>query len=177
MSKIPNKFHPHIIVSITEHLVRVQDVAAQYGVSRAVIYRVLQKHGVQLSGILLVNCAHCGKEFEAGRARLRRARKVYCKAAHYYAAIHNPTFISNRQGQRRARAAVAMFFHLRERHVVHHQDGNEGNNDPSNLMVFRDHADHMRWHRGGGQESGAIPLWRGDDNTYVFPDGDLFCAC
>lgn len=35
---------------------------------------------------------------------------------------------------------------LKSHEVVHHVDGNRANNDPSNLIVFGTHSDHMKHH-------------------------------
>lgn len=31
--------------------------------------------------------------------------------------------------------------------VVHHIDGNKRNNDPSNIMVFKNQAEHAKYHK------------------------------
>ena len=49
------------------------------------------------------------------------------------------------------------------------EDGDTENNDPPNLMAFASHSDHMRWHRAGGEESGVIPIWRGDNAQEITP--------
>lgn len=36
---------------------------------------------------------------------------------------------------------------LKKGEVVHHIDGNKRNNDPKNLMVFANQAEHARWHK------------------------------
>lgn len=36
---------------------------------------------------------------------------------------------------------------LRKGEVVHHMDGNKRNNNPSNLKVFANQAEHARWHK------------------------------
>lgn len=49
---------------------------------------------------------------------------------------------------------------LKPGEIVHHIDGNKRNNDPSNLIIFRNQAEHLEWHRkfdkryakGGGAE-------------------------
>jgi hypothetical protein len=42
-------------------------------------------------------------------------------------------------------------------YVIHHKDRNTLNNNPSNLMVFRNQGDHIRHHRGFDVE----PVWAG----------------
>lgn len=36
---------------------------------------------------------------------------------------------------------------LRPGEVVHHIDGNKRNNNPNNLMVFKNQAEHAKWHK------------------------------
>lgn len=50
--------------------------------------------------------------------------------------------------------------------VVHHEDRDRSNNDPSNLMVFKTNSDHGRHHRGTGT---LIQLEDGAYVRYVNP--------
>jgi hypothetical protein len=114
-----------------------------------------------------LECSICGKVFQRGRAYIRNTRHPVCSPECYYKRIENPDYNGNRQGQRVARKVVDDLlmtegWRLMPEWVVHHIDGDTTNNDPGNLMVFESHSDHMRWHRGGFEESGVVPVWRGD---------------
>ena len=45
---------------------------------------------------------------------------------------------------------------LRPGEVVHHIDGNRQNNTPSNLMVFKNSSEHLKYHHLHPEESGAF---------------------
>lgn len=137
----------------------VSHIARRLGVSRQRIYQLAKHHGVELRAWTDRACGHCGAPLQVRRHRARQTRRSYCNPACYHAKLGESSYIENRHGQRIARRVVRRFFNLEDGHVVHHIDGDQGHNDPENLMVFRDHGDHMRWHRGGGPESGVVPLW------------------
>lgn len=141
-------------------------IAKHYGVTGTAVHKYLRKHGVDTSkAATRVNCIcmTCGKPFQKCRAYFRARMFVYCSVACYYQSIHNPKYISSRQGMRVARETVRSLWRgFRQSHLVHHIDGNESNNDPTNLLVFANNSDHMRWHRAGGIESGVVPLWSGN---------------
>lgn len=141
------------------------ELAERFGVSRQYVHRVVRAAGVAPRGRrkrVKRKCAHCGKTIEVHYFRSKRTRRMFCSKEHYWAELGKSGYVASRQGQREARAAVRAVFDLLDGDVVHHIDGDQGNNELSNLMVFRDHADHMRWHRGGEAKSGAVPLFRGD---------------
>ena len=148
-----------IIDAYLEDLDRVRDIAARYGVSRAAIYKTLAAHGVKATGRTKRRCGTCGAQMSVTRGRARKSEKVYCSTECYMQVVRNPTYRPRRQGQRIARRTVREFYPLEPQHIVHHIDGDQSNNAPNNLMVFKDHADHMRWHRTQGQR--GAPLWRG----------------
>ncbi len=141
-------------------LYSLQMIADVYGVSRAGVKKFLNRHGVDTRKRKWdVVCNQCGVEFKKPRCQIRKNRFNYCTVDCYIRSMENPDYFENRQGQREARKMVSAFFPLMPEHVVHHEDGNTTNNDPSNQMVFRNHSDHMRWHRG--DRSLVKPLWSG----------------
>jgi hypothetical protein len=50
------------------------------------------------------------------------------------------------QHQHRVIAERILGRNLEPKEIVHHEDLNKKNNHPSNLIVFKTHADHMRHH-------------------------------
>lgn len=147
----------------TKDLYSLQMIGDAFGVTRQAVKKYLNKQGID-TGYRKhwVSCAYCGKEFVKQRAYVRTSRRHYCCYEHYWAAIHNPEYIECRQGQRNAKKTVmACGYHVDydSGEVVHHMDSDCSNNDPANLLVFRNHADHMRWHRTGGYNSGVSPVW------------------
>jgi hypothetical protein len=136
------------------------------GVTRQAIKYYLNKRGIDTSKAnawILVKCFQCGLEFKKVRSTVRNKRRIFCTEGCYYKAIANPNYHQGRWHQVLARRVVGEIFKLETGMVVHHEDGNNKNNDPVNLMVFANQGDHMRWHRLGGADSGVIPLWRGDE--------------
>lgn len=150
-------------IDLWKDLYTLQMIADFFNVSRAGVWKYLRRHGVDTGagGRVEVVCSYCGVKFKKYRALARKRCKHYCCNDHYYRSLYNPGYNENRQGQRKARKAVNLMFPLGEDNVVHHDDGDTTNNDYENLRVFKNHADHMRWHRLGGVESGIEPVWSG----------------
>lgn len=149
-------------------LYSLQMIGDFFNCTRQAVKKWLNKRGIDTSKQKWdVICDGCGESFKRSRCQIRKNRKNYCDTECYYKALYNPDYNENRQGQRNARKIVDELMmsegkRLMPDWVVHHEDSDTDNNDPPNLMAFASHSDHMRWHRVGGEESGVIPLWRGD---------------
>lgn len=142
----------------------VTAVARDLGITRQGLYKRFRKLGLVVTAkraILTVTCTTCSREFERRRCHARAVHKQYCSSECYRQAIRRPEYRQHRQSSRKARRVVREFYRLLDTDVVHHMDGDDTNNEPSNLMVFGSHADHMRWHRAGGWESGVVYRWYG----------------
>lgn len=140
------------IVSEFQNLISASELSKRFNVTRQRIYDVLKEFGVDTSKHkITVSCSCCKKEFHTHKCRLRNKKRIFCSMDCYYSWIGeqsgNP-YYGSRQGQRIARAIVSQFFELGKEHVVHHLDKNCLNNDPSNLIVFANQGDHIRFHRG-----------------------------
>lgn len=82
-----------------------------------------------------------------------------------------PPRTNGRIREHRLVAAEMLGRSLMEHETVHHRDEVKSNNDPSNLVVFRSNADHMRYHNSG------IMIDMGD-GTHTSPDnGPFVCGC
>jgi hypothetical protein len=110
---------------------------------------------------LEIECSNCGKYFHRyaliAKARIRN----FCSYECYWGFIHNPNYLQNRHGQRIGRKKISKYFSFSKKNVVHHKDGNDLNNEISNLAVFKDHGHHMNYHRGGT----AKPIWDGEKSV------------
>ena len=153
--KLDTKTQVNIIEAYEIGLVPVIDLALQYHVSRAAIYKVLKKHGVDTSKRKIpVSCTACSKTIHRPRYQIRKARHLFCDMQCYYAYLEAKQpgrYTANRHGQRIGREVVARYFDLRPEHVTHHIDRNDFNNDISNLIVFVNQGDHIRYHRLGDE--------------------------
>lgn len=146
-------------IDLWNELYTLQMIADVIGVSRAGVKKYLNRHGVNTTkqGGVLVICDECGIDFRKPRCQVRKNRFNYCTIACYIKSMENPDYNENRQGQRVARYSIKSIFPLDPENVVHHKDSDTTNNEPSNLMVFANHGDHMRWHRGDKEL--VTPLW------------------
>ena len=146
---------------LTHHLAPAQ-IAILAGVTRQAIWKALKKEGVDTSKDKGCNiectCDYCGKPIKKTRAYWRRHSQHFCCDEHYYASRCNPNYSQWRQGQRLARAIVSQYFRLEKENVVHHKNGDNRNNDKSNLAIFLNQSEHMRYHHG---KSKVNPIWDG----------------
>lgn len=139
----------------------VSEIAAMFCVSRVTVFKVVRAAGVDTSRApVSVECSRCGTKFTRRRWSVARSRSLFCSAACYRLALKDTAYRPNRNGQRVARTVVRAYFPgLSTLQVVHHVDGDCKNNRAENLMVFRNQADHLRWHRLGRESSGVRPVW------------------
>jgi hypothetical protein len=129
-------------------------LAAEYGLTRQGVYKMIRKAGVDTTkqgANLKVSCSCCGKEITKLRCQVRKALHLFCSAFCYHSFLKhgngNPLVLSRNQ-QRLGRSTVAKYYALKPSDIVHHEDRNDFNNHPSNLRVFANNGDHVRHHRG-----------------------------
>ena len=140
---------------IVEHLT-LREIGKRLKISHSGVAKRLKAAGITSDQGEWVSktCEFCGKEYKITRAR--KGNK-YCSMACYSAAVTSPQSHIWRHGQRLARLIVAQHYDLQPNHIVHHVDGDDRNNDRSNLAVYASQADHISAHRGGK----AQPIWVG----------------
>ena len=133
-----------------DHLT-LREIGKQVKLSAPGVNKRLRKAGITSEQCehCSVICDFCGKEFDRTRKRAKAVGAKYCSMACYSAGITSPKSHIWRHGQRLARLIVAQHFDLQPNHVVHHIDGDDRNNDRSNLAVYVSQADHTSAHRGG----------------------------
>lgn len=135
-------------------------IAKRMGFSRAGVVKCLNHNGIDTAKAnrVQVQCSQCGTPIKMTKTRARAVGKPYCSTECYHAAIHNASYAPWKQGQRIARSMVEAEIPLMPGNVVHHEDGDNHNNNLDNLMVFASQAEHMRYHRTGGR---ADPVYIG----------------
>jgi hypothetical protein len=134
---------------LDEHLT-MEQIGKLVGLTRQGVQHWVKKHGIDASKAerFKVICDVCGKEFELTRKRFTKSIKHFCGMECYKTYLRNAEYRQNRTGQRIGRAVVEKGLQrkLRDGEVVHHIDGNDTNNDPSNLTVFASHSEHLAFH-------------------------------
>lgn len=134
---------------------RINDIASDAGVSRQAIYNILNDLGIHdpRRGTVEYKCLFCGASFTAFKSR---GHAKYCSIPCYNADKDGYGYYGNRGtlaecekrhgiSVRHSRGKARELLNVYGK-VVHHIDGDPFNNDHSNLMVFDDHASHMRYH-------------------------------
>jgi len=152
-----------VVKAYAEDLMPIITIAASLHVTRQSVYRLLRKEGVDTSKSrrIEVKCHYCEKPFLKKPCQVRRRKYHYCTSRCYLDCIEakGQGYVQSRVGQRRARSAVSRHFDLKEGMITHHENKDTLDNRYSNLRVFLNHSEHMRYHRGGE----AIPVWDGRD--------------
>lgn len=143
----------------TELHLTLREIGRMVGMTAQGVSRRLRKAGTKAQAGTWITkpCAYCGIELKRQRSRSHRRENWYCCNEHYYAARSNPQFAKWRHGSRLARAIVSQHYPLSPVEIVHHKDGDERNNDISNLAVYASNSDHMAAHHGRAIE----PVWDG----------------
>lgn len=154
------KLTDYELKSLYESHMKINKIAEIAGVTRQGVWKRLKKLGLHVDrhGTVTVSCAFCGHELKRFRTRASKLYSNYCNQECYFASRENPNYVPWRRGQHLARAIAAQHIKLTHETVVHHKDTNNKNNDLSNLMVFANQGDHMKYHHG---KSNVRPLWDG----------------
>lgn len=140
----------------------------KYGASmtRQGIYKILKKFGVGTSdeSVRVVKfCDQCGKKLSVTRSRLRGKpnKHSFCSIECYHKWLHNGNHVDSHRGTREARKIISKIYgKIPAGAIVHHVDGNELNNNISNLVLFRNQNDHLQHHR---DTASVEPLFIGSD--------------
>ena len=149
---------------VESHLT-LREIGLQTGLSPQAVAKRLKKAGVEIQAGTWVNrrCGFCGSNLKVNRAKARKSENSYCNSKCYGAAWSSPGSFEWRHGTRLARAIVEKYYLLTSEMVVDHKNGDERNNDLTNLRVFASQSDHMRSHHGHH----VIPLWEGTTQFLV----------
>jgi len=148
-----------VVAWYTKDHLTLRQIARLTGMTHTGIHKRLRAAGVsaQDGEWVKTDCSFCGTPIRKRRKQWHRNNKNYCNQPCYIASLENPGYKPWRQGCRLARALVSQYFRLDPGMVVHHQDGDDRNNDLSNLRVYASQVDHTSIHRGGKTE----PIWDG----------------
>ena len=147
--KIHTDAYRDIIEAYTIELWTLQECADVLHVSRTAVKRFLNKNGIDTSNKRIqVSCTTCGNTLERTRKRIKTQRNHFCSTDCYssFLSVGKSIYVQNRHSQRMARRIVAKLFQLEPEYIVHHEDRNNYNNHPSNLKVFANQGDHLRYH-------------------------------
>ena len=139
-----------IVVMYTQQHLTMRQIAKLCGLSAAAVLKRLRSVGITSSQGEWVNtqCGFCGKDLKVRRAKARKNIENYCSTSCYAGSRANPNFHYWRHGTRLARLIVGMYFKLTPEMIVHHKDGDDRNNNLTNLAVFANQSDHMKHHHG-----------------------------
>lgn len=143
----------------------LRQIAKLSGISPPAVHKRLARAGItrEQGTWVTVKCDMCGKDFRKHRAYWRRSIEHYCNRECQAASMESPGYKPWRQGQRLARAIVAQYRRLEPGEIVHHKDGDDRNNDRSNLAVYASNSDHIKAHHG---KSRVEPIWDGASVVY-----------
>ena len=154
----------HIVVLYVEKHLTMEQISKLTGMSKVAVCKRLKKAGIKASqGTWFdVQCSFCAKAFKKPRSRFNKTINHFCSKECYFASMESPGTVLWRHGQRLARALVGTHYRLEPAYIVHHKDGNDRNNDLSNLQVIDSNANHLKNHRSGTAKG---ILW--DGSTHV----------
>ena len=116
-------------------------IAARLGVGRSVIERACKLWGLQTQ--------RTGPRALAGHPNWKGGRMMHGRYWYVRADDHPHCTKNGYVAEHRLVVEADIGRYLRPREVVHHIDGDPGNNLLANLMVFQTNADHLRFDLAG----------------------------
>lgn len=127
------------------------EIARYHGVTKQAVWKALRKAGIgrEEGTFVDVLCSDCGKSMKRRRCNVRKVGTMghFCGSRCYHRHIGSADYSACGQHQKIAKAVVGRYFPLDREYEVHHIDGDSSNNSIGNLWVFRNHAEHMGYHR------------------------------
>ena len=154
-TRLSDADYEKIIHAFVVELVPMIELAERFNVSRMGIWKVLQRAGIDTTkqaAHISTTCENCNQPITKIRCTFRKNLHSFCNRSCYFKWLnrHQPTnpLISSRQGMRIARKIISSVFDLQPEHIVHHEDRDNTNNNPTNLRVFASNGDHVKYHRG-----------------------------
>lgn len=143
-----------------DHLT-LTEISSKVGISFQAISMRLRRAGITgKDGIYYtLVCKHCANKYKRYRSLVRLGVKQYCSKKCYWLSSKNDYYVNWRNGCIKARQIVSKYFPLEKEQIVHHIDGDDRNNNISNLQVFRNRSEFMSYKQGGK----AKPVWIGSE--------------
>jgi hypothetical protein len=144
-----------IVQLYSKKLIPMIELSKRFNISRHYVWKILNKNNINTSKAIAAhintNCFVCDKKINVVRCHYRKTLHNFCSRECFYKWLNrrdtiNP-LISNRHGMRLARKIISDIFDLQPEHIVHHEDRNDFNNNLSNLRVFKNQGDHVKYHR------------------------------
>ena len=151
----------------TEEHLSLRKIGSLYGKSASGIGKVLKQLGIDTSKAVgcwvEVPCSYCENPIHMVRAKFHRSRNHFCGQECYTGFLNaNGVLEEHTHGRRKSRATVELFYGpLPIGSIVHHEDKNQWNSHPHNLVLLSCSKDHIRWHRGFRDL--VVPLWVGSE--------------
>lgn len=170
--KVPESERQNIIRDYTEFYVPMAEIATRYKVTRMAIWKILHRSGIDTTkeaANIKTTCTNCNTPIIKKRCQIRKSHHHFCSHSCFSKWLNrkdpvNP-LITHRHGLRIARKIVSEYFIIPPGAVVHHEDRNQNNNDPTNLRVFSSTSDHIKYHR----DQNITPIWSGKTQLIKLP--------
>ena len=163
MSK--RKLDEKVVEMYDKEMLPCSVIAKKYGTSRTAVWNYLKARGVDTSNRLRESkCDQCGKEIKRPRGQIRDRIHHFCSNECYWKFIKNDNYQDSRHGCRIGKEVISkvLNIYVYQKGVVHHVDGDDYNNDIKNLWMFKNHSDHMKYHRYGG----PVEAWIGSKQEW-----------
>lgn len=135
----------------------LRQIAKKYKVSHQNIHQRLKRLGIIKNDLRVqVNCDSCGKIKQISVSRSKKQQKHYCNMTCLAISKEKGHYKIWKREQKISRVEVGKHFKLVPEYVVDYVDGDNKNNDISNLVVYASEEERIKAKQGHK----VIPMWR-----------------